>query len=585
MANDLQTISLSALIKLLSDKQLINANQQAEIKLKAKRLANAHPISQIGAIGITAESTGKLLSSEYLTQLVAEELKVPYIRLDPLKIDVDSITQVMSRQFAKIHKILAIDVSANKITIATANPKNNDWVSGLEHVNKKVIELVICEPSAIERYTDEFYSLSQSVKHASNTDFGDSSVTNLEQLVELGQAGEVDANDQHIVRVVDWILSYAFEQRASDIHIEPRREKGFIRFRIDGVLHTVHELPIEIIKAVTSRLKIMGRMDVAEKRRPLDGRVKTKNAAGEEIELRLSTMPTAFGEKFVGRIFDPTVLLRDFNELGINDTDKANWLNLIKQPNGIVLVTGPTGSGKTTTLYTSLKLLATPEVNVCSVEDPIEMVEPSFNQMQVHQDIGLDFASGIRSLLRQDPDVIMVGEIRDKETAEMAIQAALTGHLVISTLHTNDAPLAITRMLEVGVPGYLINATLLGVMAQRLVRVLCSHCKKPTEIDAADWQTFVEPYPIPVPEQAYEPVGCDECRHTGFSGRAGIYELLMVNSSLRNLIRDQGDAQQFRKASIDNGMNLLRISGATKVAEGMTTIEEVMRVAPPKEDD
>ena len=580
-----QKITLESLIGQLLQEGAIDNNQQAEIRLKAKRLPDAHPITQIGELGLKHQVTGKIMSGDWLTQHLAEKFNVPYMRIDPLKIDVEDVTQVMSRQFAKIHNILAVEVTAEVITIATANPHQDDWVSGLEHVNKKRIELVMCDPGAISRYLNEFYSLSQSVKHASSTDFGDSKVTNLEQLVELGEAGEVDANDQHIIRVVDWILSYAFEQRASDIHIEPRRDKGYIRFRIDGVLHTVHELPIEIIKAVTSRLKIMGRMDVAEKRRPLDGRVKTKTPKGDEIELRLSTMPTAFGEKFVGRIFDPTVLLRDFNELGMNPDDKANWLSLIKQPTGIVLVTGPTGSGKTTTLYTSLKMLATSEVNVCTVEDPIEMVEPSFNQMQVHHDIGLSFASGIRALLRQDPDIIMVGEIRDEETAEMAVQAALTGHLVISTLHTNDAPLAITRLLEIGVPGYLINATLLGVMAQRLVRVLCSHCKTEKPVDAALWKTFTEPFDIPVPEKMYEPHGCDECRHTGFSGRAGIYEMLMVGSGMRNLIRDQGDASAIRKLAIDKGMNLLRISGAQKVAEGVTTIEEVMRVSPPKEDD
>ncbi|MCP3674107.1 MAG: type II/IV secretion system protein, partial [Gammaproteobacteria bacterium] len=505
--------------------------------------------------------------------------------LDPLKIDVELVASIMSLKFARRHHILAIDVDVEKIVVATSRPDDQEWISGLEHVTQKKVKLIFCEPDAIKRYTEEFYNLSHSVKKASNTDFGgSSSVSNLEQLVELGQMGEYDANDQHIVRVVDWILSYAFDQRASDIHIEPRREKGYIRFRIDGVLHNVHELPIDITKAVTSRLKILGRMDVAEKRRPLDGRIKTKNTDGEEVELRLSTMPTAFGEKFVGRIFDTTVLLRDFHELGMDKTDSAKWLSLIKQPTGIVLVTGPTGSGKTTTLYTSLKLLATSEVNVCTLEDPIEMVEPSFNQMQVNHDIGLDFASGIRALLRQDPDIIMVGEIRDAETAEMAVQASLTGHLVIATLHTNDASLAITRLLEIGVPGYLINATLLGIMAQRLVRVLCPDCKQEAKVNDKDWLTFVHPFALPKPPTIFKPKGCDECRNTGFKGRAGLYEMLSVNASTRKLIRDNADADQIREAGLDDGMNLLRISGAVKVVEGLTTIEEVLRVAPPSDE-
>ena len=584
---DLKALTLESLLQQLLQADLIDKNQQAEVRLKANRRPGEHPISQLGDLGLTTHNKPSLkLSSEFLSEWYADKVGIPYVRLDPLKIDVDLVASVMSLKFAERHNILAIDVDADKIVVATSRPDDQDWVSGLEHVTQKKIKLVICEPAAIKRYAQEFYNLSHSVKNASNTDFGSSSsVSNLEQLVELGQMGEPDANDQHIIRVVDWILSYAFEQRASDIHIEPRRDKGQIRFRIDGVLHNVHELPIDITKAVTSRLKILGRMDVAEKRRPLDGRIKTKNLDGEEIELRLSTMPTAFGEKFVGRIFDPTVLLRDFHELGMDDQDRDKWLSLIKQPTGIVLLTGPTGSGKTTTLYTSLKRLATSEVNVCTLEDPIEMVEPSFNQMQVNHDIGLDFASGIRSLLRQDPDIIMVGEIRDAETAEMAVQAALTGHLVISTLHTNDAPLAITRLLEIGVPGYLINATLLGVMAQRLVRVLCHDCKQETEVNEKDWQRFVQPFDIPKPTQIYKPKGCDECRNTGFKGRAGLYEMLSVNSAIRKLIRDGADASQLRNASIDDGMNMLRISGALKVAEGLTTIEEVLRVAPPSEDD
>ena len=389
---NIKVLTLDSLLQQLKEADLIDTRQQAEIRLKANRNPNAHPITHVGGLGLTAPNKPSLkLTSEFLSEWQADKLGLTYLRLDPLKIDVDLVAAVMSLKFAKRHNILAIAVDSETVTVASSRPDDQDWISGLEHVTQKKVKLVLVEPAAIERYTEEFYTLSHSVKHASATDFGgSSSVGNLEQLVELGARGEHDANDQHIIKVVDWILSYAFEQRASDIHIEPRRHKGNIRFRIDGVLHNVHELPIDITKAVTSRLKILGRMDVAEKRRPLDGRIKTKNLDGEEIELRLSTMPTAFGEKFVGRIFDPTVLLRDFNELGMSDNDKAQWLSLIKQPTGIVLVTGPTGSGKTTTLYTSLKLMATPQVNVCTLEDPIEMVEPSFNQMQVNHDIGLD---------------------------------------------------------------------------------------------------------------------------------------------------------------------------------------------------
>ena len=302
-----------------------------------------------------------------------------------------------------------------------------------------------------------------------------------EQLVALGQQGKLDANDSHVVHIVDWLWQYAFEQRASDIHVEPRRDAGQVRFRIDGVLHQVYAIPTPVLVAMTSRIKLLARMEIVEKRRPQDGRIKTVTPAGDEVELRISTMPTAFGEKVVMRIFTPEVLVRDFIELGFTAEDRERWGRMIKEPNGIILVTGPTGSGKTTTLYSSLKQLATPEVNVCTVEDPIEMIEPLFNQMQVQPAIGVDFAHGVRTLMRQDPDIIMVGEIRDRDTADMAVQAALTGHLVLSSLHTNDAPTAVTRMLDLGMPAYLINSTLLGVMAQRLVRTLCPHCKEPGE--------------------------------------------------------------------------------------------------------
>ena len=362
--------------------------------------------------------------------------------------------------------------------------------------------------------------------------------------------------------------------------MEPRRDIGNVRFRIDGALYNVYELPVAVMAAVVSRLKILGRMDLAEKRRPQDGRLKTKNPEGGEIELRLSTLPTAFGEKMVMRIFDPEVLLRSFDQLGLRGEDLNRWQTMIRQPNGIVLVTGPTGSGKTTTLYSSLKQIATSEVNVCTIEDPIEMVEGSFNQMQVHSQIGLSFAAGVRALLRQDPDIIMIGEIRDLETAEMAVQAALTGHLVIATLHTNDAPSAITRLLELGIPAYLLKATVLGVMAQRLVRTLCPHCKKPVDRDEAGWQQLIAPWRAEAPAQFFAAEGCLECRNTGFYGRQGIYEVLLMSDAVKELVSGDMNLAGVRKAAVKEGMKTLRMSGAQKVSVGETTIAEVMRVAP-----
>ena len=425
---------------------------------------------------------GKKLDLDELTHWLCDISAQPYYRIDPLKVNVNKSTEVMSYAFAQRHNILAVEVHEEEIVIASTQPFMAAWEGMLaQTLRGRRIQRVVTNPQDLTRYTLEFYTMARSVAKASDAGLEVSSITNFEQMLELGQLKSPDANDAHIVNIVDWLLQYAFDQRASDIHIEPRREKGHVRFRIDGVMHHVYELPAAVNAAVTSRLKILGRMDVAEKRRPQDGRVKTKSQDGQEIELRLSTLPTAFGEKMVARIFDPDVLLRSFQELGLGGDDNARWQQMVNVSNGIVLVTGPTGSGKTTTLYSTLKQLATPEVNVCTIEDPIEMVEPAFNQMQVQHQIKLSFASGVRSLLRQDPDIIMVGEIRDLETAEMAIQAALTGHLVISTLHTNDAPSAVTRLIDLGVAPYLIKATVIGVMAQRLVRTLCPHCKQPED--------------------------------------------------------------------------------------------------------
>jgi general secretion pathway protein E len=405
-------------------------------------------------------------------------------------------------------------------------------------------------------------------------------VTNLEQMLELGSMKEPDANDQHIVNIVDWLLQYAFEQRASDIHIEPRREVGNVRFRIDGVLHSVYELPQQVCAAVTSRIKILGRMDVAEKRRPQDGRLKTRAPDGNEVELRLATLPTAFGEKLVMRIFDPDVLQKSFEQLGLAHDDLQRWHRMTGLGNGIVLVTGPTGSGKTTTLYSTLRQLATPEVNVCTIEDPIEMVEGAFNQMQVNHGINLDFSAGVRALMRQDPDIIMVGEIRDLETANMAVQAALTGHLVLSTLHTNDSPSSISRLLELGVPAYLIKATVRGIMSQRLVRILCPDCKVFTGLDPEAWRELTQPWKLEPPEQIARPGGCKACRDTGYIGRQGIYEVLVNSPLVQSHIKPLMDTAKVREVAMSEGMHTLRLSGAARVARGETTIEEVMRVAP-----
>lgn len=524
---------------------------------------------------------GEKLDLEALTQFLAEISGQDYFRIDPLNIDARQVTQVMSLAFTRRHKILALKISDDEVIIGSAEPHINSWESDLEHVLGKSIKRVVANPQELQRLATEMYRLSTSINMASPQNVKNKpGLGNLEQMLELGKLKDPEANDQHIVSIVDWLLQYAFEQRASDIHIEPRREVGNVRFRIDGVLYTVSQLPMQVMSAATSRLKILGRMNVAEKRKPQDGRLKTKMPDGNEIELRLSTMPTAFGEKMVMRIFDPDVLLRSFSQLGLGDEDLACWDKMVKQKHGIILITGPTGSGKTTSLYSTLKMLATKEVNVCTIEDPIEMVESSFNQMQVQDNIDLDFASGIKALLRQDPDIVMIGEIRTLETAEMAIQAALTGHLVFSTLHTNDAPTAITRLLELGVPAYLIKATLIGVMAQRLVRRLCVHCKEKEPISAEEWAELTHPWKSEAPKEVYKAVGCKACRETGFIGREGIYELMPFNEKLKSFAENKEDLTSLRSQAYKEGMRSLRLSGAQKIAAGVTTIQEVLRVAP-----
>ncbi|MBK8133820.1 MAG: type II/IV secretion system protein [Gammaproteobacteria bacterium] len=541
-----------------------------------------HPLIYVAAQQVgNAARPGRVLDLETLTQWLGETAQLPVLRIDPLKVKVAEVARVMSFEFAKRHGILCVEASAEEIVVATAQPFVTTWVSGLEQASRKRIKRVVANPADIEKYTLEFYTLSRSVSGAGTAMRGTRpALSNFEQLLELGSLKDPDAQDQHIVNIVDWLLQYAFDQRASDIHIEPRRELGKVRFRIDGVLHPVYELPAQVLSAVTSRLKILGRMNVAEKRKPQDGRVKTRTPAGGEVELRLSTLPTAFGEKLVIRIFDPEVLLRSFIELGLSGEDYQRWQGMVGQPNGIVLVTGPTGSGKTTTLYSTLKQLATEEVNVSTVEDPIEMVEDSFNQTQVQPQINFSFAEGVRTLMRQDPDIIMVGEIRDLATAEMAIQAALTGHLVLSTLHTNDAPTAITRLLDLGVPAHLLKVTLNGVMAQRLVRTLCPHCARKTPVDMAAWKALVQPWKAPPPAQFAEPGGCLECRDTGYLGRQGIYEIMLISETLKPLIGEQCDISALRLQAMREGMRTLRLSGAQKVGAGITSVAEVMRVAP-----
>jgi general secretion pathway protein E len=575
-------LRLDDILKLMvADGLILPADAERVARSRTQRFE--HPLELIAENKFKSlKPPHKTLLLEPLVEWLAGKLGVPYRHVDPLKVELGAVTATMSNAYAERYRILPIAVDRTKLTVATAEPFVRAWADELSRILKLDIELVFANPVDIRRYIGEFFNLARSMKKAQESSRGEFAFArNFEQLVELGRHGHLDANDQHVVHIVDWLWQYAFDQRASDIHIEPRRDVGLVRFRIDGVLHQVYAIPTAVLIAVTSRIKLLARMEIVEKRRPQDGRIKTVAPDGEEIELRISTMPTAFGEKIVMRIFSPEVLVRDFTDLGFTTDDRARWEAMTGEPHGIILVTGPTGSGKTTTLYSTLKGLATPEVNVCSIEDPIEMIEPAFNQMQVQPGLGVDFAAGVRTLLRQDPDIIMVGEIRDRDTGDMAVQAALTGHLVLSTLHTNDAPTAVTRLLDLGVPAYLLNSTLLGVMAQRLVRTLCPHCKQPSEPpDDETWATMTAPWRGDKPSRVMAAHGCLECRMTGYYGRVGLYEIMLMTPALRRLMTHDADDRAIREQAFRDGMKPLRVSGAMKVAAGLTTVDEVIKVAP-----
>jgi general secretion pathway protein E len=570
------------LLQWLREDDLISATDAEQTSRRfAGGQSAQHPLVRIASVNLVKKGSTHAFDVEMLTEWLALRIGLPYLRIDPLRVDVGRVAEIMSITYAERRHALPLNVGLSDVTIATCEPLDLGWVPEIEAHARKAVKIVVSSPPEVARYTTEFYTLSRSVRNAIKT--GEvSALASFEQLVELGKTTkQLDANDQGIVQVVDWLWQYAFDQRASDIHLEPRRERSVIRFRIDGMMHTVYQLPPGVMNAMIARVKLLGRMDVVEKRRPLDGRIKTRNPSGDEVEMRLSTLPTAFGEKMVMRIFDPDATVKTIDALGFGTHDGKRWEQLVAQPHGIILLTGPTGSGKTTTLYSTLRRLATDEVNVCTIEDPIEMIQPALNQTQVQPAIDLNFAEGLRALMRQDPDIIMVGEIRDLETAEMAIQAALTGHLVFSTLHTNDSASAVTRLIDLGVAPYLIGSTVIGVLAQRLVRTLCASCKQPDDATSREkLDEVVKPWRLNGAVKPYKPVGCLECRMTGYRGRAGLYELLTVTDAARAAIHPVTDATKLRQQSLADGLRPLRLAGAMKVAEGLTTLDEVLRATP-----
>jgi general secretion pathway protein E len=579
-------LTLEWLLNEMVKEELIPRSAAANVTVPApqrKDGAKQHPLVIAAAQDWPdRRAHGRKLSLEILTQWLAHRARLPYARIDPLELDGATMTEIVPYAYASRSGILPLSTGPKGIVFAVKDPFDIEWMRDLEPALKLPLKRVCANPLDIDRYLLEFYAIARSVKASGKerSRLAPAELRNLEQLTELGRVGKLSAEDQHIVAIVDWLLQYAFDSRASDIHLEPRRDTGNVRFRIDGIMHDVYQLPAAVMPAVTSRIKILGRLDIAERRRPQDGRIRTRSPDGKEIELRVSALPTAFGEKLVLRIFNPDVLVHDFKRLGFTAAEESTWRRMLGQPHGIVLVTGPTGSGKTTTLYGSLRELATAEVNVCTIEDPIELVDGRFNQMQVQTNIDLSFADGVRALLRQDPDIIMIGEIRDRETADMAIQAALTGHLVLSTLHTNDSPSAITRLLELGVPGYLVRATLIGVLAQRLVRTLCANCKAPVPMSSEYWSQLGAGNGLAMPKSVFKAVGCLECRQTGYFGRSGVYELMQLNTAMQAMVAHNPDLAQLRQLAIESGMRPLRHTAADKVVSGMTTIDEVLALTP-----
>ncbi|NNL43344.1 MAG: type II/IV secretion system protein [Desulfobacterales bacterium] len=573
-------------------KEIFRKSISVERKL-AKKNAGLHVSFASGAISVVSanivdiidylklsRSDGKsgLVDEETIYQVLAKEWKIPYKKIDPLQLDLNLVTTTLHRNFAMKNLVLPIDIKDGYLTVASPYPLNLEVMDDVRRVTNLKVKPVLSSKSDIIKLLNEFFGFKRSIAAAEDM-FSASTIDigNLEQYVKLKTADDLPSTDQHIVNAVNHILIYAFEQKASDIHIEPKRETVMVRMRIDGVLHTVYQLPRKVHNAIVSRIKTLARLNMAEKRRPQDGRIKT-DKGGVEVEIRISTVPVAFGEKVVMRVMDPEVLFQDLDGLGFTPMDMERYNRFVSMPHGIVLVCGPTGSGKSTTLYSTLRRLSTSEKNVVTVEDPIEMVHEDFNQIAVQPVIDITFANILRNILRQDPDIIMIGEMRDLETARNAVQAALTGHLVLSTLHTNDAPTSITRLLDLGVPAYLIQATLVGILSQRLVRKICNYCKESYEIDSLELARMGIEVGKKGKVKLSRGIGCLRCRNTGYLGRSGIFEVLPYSESLKKITTADTDIEKIRVQAKEDGMATLRESAIRKLHAGITTYQEVLRV-------
>ncbi len=562
-------------------RKLVRSRAMAEASLPARsRISSSITIIDvIASLDLQrADNSGKALDEEIIYQVLAEEWKIPFKKIDPLQLDLDLVTDTIPRSFAMKHLVLPVGIEDGYMAVATPNPFNVEAMEDIARVSHMKVRPVVSTKTDILRLMNEFFGFKRSISAAEHQFSGPSvDLGNLEQYVRLKSTDELPSDDQHIVNAVNHLFTYAFEQRASDVHIEPKRDVSLVRMRIDGVLHTVYSLPKNVHAAILSRIKTLSRLDMAEKRRPQDGRIKT-DTGGSEAEIRVSTIPVAFGEKVVMRIMDPDILFQDHERLGFTPGDLMRYHQFINMPNGIVLVCGPTGSGKSTTLYSTLRYLSTPEINITTVEDPIEMVHEDFNQIAVQPVLDITFGSILRNILRQDPDIIMIGEMRDLETAENAIQAALTGHLVLTTLHTNDAPSAITRLLDLGIPPFLIQSTVIGVLSQRLVRKICVHCKESFEVESSELSARGLDFAKDGPVTLYRGEGCNKCRGTGYLGRTGIYEVLPFTEPIKKITTTETNLQTLREQALKEGMVTLRENAIKKLLGGETTYQEVLRV-------
>ena len=519
---------------------------------------------------------GKELDEESIMRAVAGEYGLDYKKIDPLELDSDLVAGTLPKPFALKHYIVPLYRNGSALTVAVVDPEENEAIEQVRMVTGLDVQRVVSSCTDIEKVIKQFYGFRSSVKMA-EMDVSDKwgAIGNLEQLSELKTEDEISSSDKHIQTAVEFLLKDALMQRASDVHIEPKRTETVIRMRIDGVLMNTQKIPKVVHSAFISRIKLLARLDISEKRRPQDGRIKVQQE-GKEVEMRVSVLPVAFGEKVVIRLFDAEMAFRTLGELGFFPEEIERYQRFLTKPHGIILVTGPTGSGKTSTLYSSLHRVASPEKNVVTIEDPIEMVVPEFNQVGVQPNIDVTFASALRSVLRQDPDIIMIGEIRDKETAVNAVQAALTGHLVFSTLHTNDTVSSIARLYDIGIEPYQISSALIGVVAQRLLRVICTGCKTQIRPTARELAEIGQKQPGKV--RFYSGKGCERCRFTGYYGRTGVHEIMEINEGIRKLIDGKQTRDRIKTEARKSGMKFLWENAVRKVTDGVTTLEEARRI-------